>query len=351
MSIPEIQQAWRVTGRGVPSKVLRLDKNTPVPKPAKGEVLVKVQAAALNPVGYKIMKTTPGFLVKRPYIPESDLAGVVVDANGTTLKEGEHVFGWIPVEVPNTKARPGTLAQYTRVPADNLIPVPPGLTTVQAAGITLAAVTAYQALFDTGGLQPEQSVFVNGGSTAVGAFAIQLAKAVGCRVAASASAKNEAYVRGLGADEFFDYTKAPLHETLAANPPTPKYHVFLEAVGLIDPALFAHSEAYLAPGGTFISVGPQPHGFDVAAIARLAWKVWLQPGFLGGARRSWRLMQAKQKRADLEQIAKYLAEGKVKPLVDSVYAFEDALQAYERLMTGRATGKVVIKVDPEVADS
>lgn len=104
-------------------------------------------------------------------------------------------------EVPNTKARPGTLAQYTRVPADNLIPVPPGLTTVQAAGITLAAVTAYQALFDTGGLQPEQSVFVNGGSTAVGAFAIQLAKAVGCRVAASASAKNEAYVRGLGADE------------------------------------------------------------------------------------------------------------------------------------------------------
>ena len=205
------------------------------------------------------------------------------------------------------KTRAGTLAQYARVPADHLVSVPPGLSPVQASGITLAAMTAYQALFDAAGLQPEQSVFVNGGSTAVGAFAIQLPKAAGCRVAASASAKNEAYVRSLGADDvsppslcplclaanicaaqFFDYTKAPLHETIAANPPTPKYHVFLEAVGLIDTALFAHSEAYLAPGGTFVSVGPQPNGFDVAALVKLAWKVWLQPGFLGGTRRSWK---------------------------------------------------------------
>ena len=79
-----------------------------------------------------------------------------------------------------------------------------------------------------------------------------------------------------------------MHETLAANPPTPKYHVILEAVGLVDPALFSHSEAYLAPGGTFVSVGPQPNGFDVVALAKLAWKVWVQPGFLGGARRSFK---------------------------------------------------------------
>lgn len=105
--------------------------------------------------------------------------------------------------VPATviKTRTGALAQYARVPADHLVPIPPGLSPVQAAGVTLAGMTAYQALFDVAGLQPEQSVFVNGGSTAVGAFAIQLAKAVGCKVAASASAKNEAYVRGLGADE------------------------------------------------------------------------------------------------------------------------------------------------------
>ena len=98
MSIPATQRAWRVTGKGAPSKVLRLDTDVSVQKKlAKGEVLVRVQAAALNPVGYKIMKHAPGFVIKRPYIPESDLAGVVVDANGTELKGGEQVFGWIPV--------------------------------------------------------------------------------------------------------------------------------------------------------------------------------------------------------------------------------------------------------------
>ncbi|TFY53735.1 hypothetical protein EVJ58_g9286 [Rhodofomes roseus] len=368
MSIPETQHAWRVVGKGEPSKVLRLDKDVPVPKKLdKGEVLVKVQAAALNPVAYKLMKTAPNFIAKRPYVPEHDVAGIIVDANGTGFKEGDQVFGWSPVAIP-FKAGTGVLAQYARIKAEELVPLPANVTPVQASGVTLVAMTAYRALFDLGGLQPEQSVFINGGSTAVGAFAIQLAKAVGCKVTASASAKNEEYVRSLGADEFVDYTKAPLHQTLASNPPTPKFHVFLEAVGLLDTSLYAHSEAYLAPGGTFISVGPQPKGFDVVGLAILAWKVYLQPRFLGGTKRSWkyvrsismsiafmlmsnaRIVQARAKRADQEQIATYLAEGKIKPLVDSVYSFEDALKAYERLMTSRATGKVVIKVDPDVAE-
>ena len=107
------------------------------------------------------------------------------------------------------KTRAGVLAQYARVPAENVVPIPPELTPVQASGISLAGITAYQALFDTAGLQPEQSVFVNGGSTAVGAFAIQFAKAIGCKVAASASAKNEAFVRGLGADEVRSLPSSP----------------------------------------------------------------------------------------------------------------------------------------------
>ncbi|KZT69073.1 NAD(P)-binding protein [Daedalea quercina L-15889] len=349
MSIPEIQQAWRVVGRGDPSKVLRFDRDVPVPKkPVKGEVLIKVHAVALNPVGYKIMRVAPSFVIKRPYISESDLAGTVVDANGTSFKEGDRVYGWIPVPTI-IKTRMGALAQYTRVPANNLVPIPENTSPVQAAGITLASMTAYQALFDVGGLQPEQSVFINGGSSAVGAFAIQLAKAAGCTVTASASGKNEEYVRSLGADKFVDYTKAPLHETLANQPPTPKYHVFLEAVGLIDTSLYTNSEAYLAPGGTFVSLGPQPKGFDIAAIVKVAWKVFLQPRFLGGTNRSWKLVQVRHKREDLEQIARYVAEGKVKPIVDSVYSFEDTLKAYDRLLTSRATGKVVIKVDPDVS--
>ena len=111
-----------------------------------------------------------------------------------------------------------------------------------------------------------------------------VAKAAGAaRVGASASAKNEAYVRGLGADDFFDYTKAPLHEQLKAAEPAHQYDVFLEAVGTMDPTLFVESAPYLAPKGMFISVGPQGGG-----LGRFLWKVFLQPGFLDGTKRTWK---------------------------------------------------------------
>ena len=84
--------------------------------------------------------------------------------------------------------------------------------------------------------------------------------------------------------QFFDYTTGPLHETLKARAPSPKYHLFLEAVGIFDPALFVHSGPYLAPGAKFLSVGPQPTSFNPFSILGLAWNAWLRPGFLGGAR-------------------------------------------------------------------
>ena len=171
----------------------------------------------------------------------------------------------------------------------NAVLRPKNVTPTQAAGFPIAGLTAHQALLELGHLQPGQSVFVNGGSTAVGSFAIMIAKALGASVvAASASAKNEAYVRGLGADVFFDYTKAPLHEQLKAaaveaGEGGKKYDVFLEAVGIMDPTLFVESAAYLEPKGTFLSVGPQGSGF-----LHFLWKVILQPGFLGGTKRQWK---------------------------------------------------------------
>ena len=103
--------------------------------------------------------------------------------------------------VDSVRTRKGALTEYLAVHTSNLALCPQNVTLTQAAGITLAGLTAYQALFDLGGLQAGQRVFVNGGSTSVGAFAIQMAKAQGCTVGASASAKNELYVRSLGADE------------------------------------------------------------------------------------------------------------------------------------------------------
>ena len=163
------------------------------------------------------MKMLPNLFAKRPHIAEHDFSGVIVNSNGTKFSNGDDVYGWIPVgefihsrelkfnnTVPSelqSETRQGALAEYIRVPTDYFGLRPSNITPVQAAGITLAALTSYQALIHVGKLESEQTVFINGGSTAVGAFAIQIAKAKGVRVVATASGKNEAFVRKMGADE------------------------------------------------------------------------------------------------------------------------------------------------------
>lgn len=191
----------------------------------------------------------PNFIAKRPLPAEYDLAGVIEDPNGSSFNKGDEVFGIIPVRKSpwhhppqakliinvlshlalSWKTREGALQQYAKVPAKNLVIRPNNITPTEASGIALAGETAWQSLFNVGKLEAGQTVFINGGSSSVGAFAIQIAKANGAKVVASASGKNEEYVRRLGADEFVDYTKEPLHEYLEKNPPSTKYHLFLDA--------------------------------------------------------------------------------------------------------------------------
>lgn len=212
--LPPTQQAWRIVRRGTPAHALVLE-DIPIPnKIPAGEVLVKIQAAALNPVyvlllpsslssnhgpsWFKLMKWLPNSFIKR--ISESDLAGEVVDPNGSEFQIGDQVFGFIDVGHA-FKTRQGSMTSYAFVPANNLVHRPSNISPVEAAGLTLAGLTAYQGIFDFSQLEPGQTIFINGGSTAVGAFAIQFAKVKGCRVVASASGKNEKFVRDLGADE------------------------------------------------------------------------------------------------------------------------------------------------------
>ncbi len=165
------------------------------------------------------MRQLPNFLATRPHVAEHDIAGIVVDANGTYLNKGDEIFGCIlggtcvllsSLALPNNavmrgvghqrKTRQGALAQYVTIPAEHVVIRPPNITPTQAAGVALVALTAHQALFEIAKLESGQSLFVNGGSTAVGASAIQLAKAIGCKVTATASGKNEEFVKSLGAD-------------------------------------------------------------------------------------------------------------------------------------------------------
>ncbi|CAL1704180.1 unnamed protein product [Somion occarium] len=328
-SVPQTQKAWLAIRRGEPSYALRLDNNVPVSsKLENGEVLVKVQAAALNPVDHKKLKLLPTVFSGRPHVISHDFAGIVLASSDSKIKQGDEVFGTI---LPNFQNRThqGALSQFARAPTKTVALRPMNITPTQAAGLAVVCLTAYNALFDVAKLEPGQSLFVSGGITA------------------TASGKNEELVKSLGTDVFIDYTKGPVHETLEHNAPTPKFHVILEAAGILALPLWTHSEAYLTPGGTFVSVGPQPDGAgEIPILIRYIWEAFIRPTWLGGVKRKWRLCHPQEKQEQLEHIAKLISEGKFKSVVDSVYDFDDALKAFEHVMTKRARGKVIVKVDP-----
>ncbi|EKM55674.1 uncharacterized protein PHACADRAFT_195715 [Phanerochaete carnosa HHB-10118-sp] len=344
------QKAWVVVRRGKPRVALVLDENAAVPSDlAEGEVLIKVQAAALNPVGYKLMGILPNFIAKRPHVAEHDFTGIIADANGTDLATGQAVWGFVPVGLKIGTGQ-GSLVQYTRVPTSHIVLRSPSLKPSEAAGLGLVGLTACEALVHIGKLEEGQSLFINGGSTAVGIVAIQLAKAIGAKVTVTGSSKREEFLRSLGVDAFVDYTKAPVYEQLERDPPTPKFHLIFDAVGDANVPLYTQSPAYLQPNGLYLAVAPWPTS-TLGSIMNFAWLTWEvnRPLWLGGTPRQWRKLPVMTvKKEKLEELARYVDEGKVKPIVDSVFKFEDALAAYDRIMSQRALGKVVVKVDPEV---
>ncbi|KAJ2925209.1 hypothetical protein H1R20_g11890, partial [Candolleomyces eurysporus] len=353
--VPDTQKAWVSVRRGPPRRSLELKEDWPVLKtPQANEVLVKIKAAGLNPVGHKFMKLLPNWIAKRPHVAEFDFSGTVADAHESKdFSVGDEVYGWIwPLELQKS-TKQGALSEYIRIPESHIVKRPSNITPIEAAGISLAGLTALQAL-DAVKLEEGQTIFINGGSTAVGSFAIQLAKLRGAKVVVTASGKNEEYVRKLGADEFIDYTKVgPLHTFLGhTQPPATKYNVVFEAVGLFDPSLYSHSSKYLAPNGLYISVGPQPwnQGFHLNLVPqglRLIGALGL-PSFVTGIKSKFLMVAVHNSVEDNKRLQTYLSEGKVKPLVDSVFKFDDALSAYDRIVTSRATGKVIVQVDPSL---
>ncbi|KAF7307544.1 PKS-ER domain-containing protein [Mycena indigotica] len=336
--------AWLAVRKGEPAEAVQLKSDLPVPTTIpKNHVLVKVLATALNPVGYKLLRSMPNFVMGRPHPMEQDFAGVVADANGTDFKVGDRVFGASP------SPKNGTLAEYTIIPADVLATIPPNISAVDASGLATVMLTAVQALKDLK-LEKGQTVFINGGSSAVGWSAIQLAKAKGYRVVATASGKNKELLLGLGVDEFIDYTESPLAERLKSTPPSPQFNGILDAVGLTDPALYLNCAKYLAPGGRYLTAGTLPHsGAEWAGLIRQVLEGLLRPSWLGGVPRKFGAVAVKFKKQDLDDIRQLVADGSVKPIVDSVYTFDrdGVMRAYERLMTKRAVGKVVVKVADE----
>lgn len=219
-SLPSAQTVWRIVRKGDPVKALVKEEEATVPKEVpRGYVLVKIQAASLNPVyvqaqprlvsyqsetnvfgrGFKAMRLIPNSFFKR--VAEHDFAGEVVDPNGNSrFKVGDQVFGAILLR-ESLKTGQGALAQYAYAPANSITHRPESISPNEASGIPIVAMTAYAALYQIGKLEADQRIFINGGTTSVGMYAVQFAKALGCKVYASASGKNEEFLRNLGVDE------------------------------------------------------------------------------------------------------------------------------------------------------
>ncbi len=308
--------------------VLQL-KEVAKPTPKENEVLIKVQAAGTNPLDWHkmrgepiVVRLTDGLLKPKDSRLGADVAGMVeaVGSAVTSFQIGDAVFGERGV---------GGFAEYVCVPEKVLAHKPDNLSFAEAAAVPVAALTALQALRDSGQVQAGQAVLVNGASGGVGTFMVQLAKHFGAEVTAVSSTRNIELVQTLGADHVIDYTK----EQIVGN--GRQYNIVLDNVGNLKASQFRR---LLKPQGIGVLVGFTSLSRMLGNIVAGRWSA-----FRGGPTIS--PMLAHPNKEDMELLHELLAEGVLKPIIDRTYTLAETAVAIRYLETGRARGKVVVTVD------
>ncbi|HEU5155777.1 MAG TPA: NAD(P)-dependent alcohol dehydrogenase [Streptosporangiaceae bacterium] len=306
------------------------------PEPGAGEVLVRVRATSVQPADWHLMRGEPYFArllpgplgLRRPKISilGADVAGRVeaVGANVTGFRPGDEVFGLLGG---------GGFAEYVCVGADLLAPKPKNLSFEQAAAMPLAGITALYGLRGTGRLQSGQKVLINGASGGVGTFAVQIAKASGAHVTAVCGSRNVDLVRSIGADEVIDYTARDFTRR------EERYDLLLDVAGSRSGWV---CRRVLTRKGTFVAVGGRPGR-------------WLQPaGHIFAALASSPFVSQRMVFADvygradrkesLTTLTELVEAGKIAPVIDRTYPFEDIPAALAYQEQGHAPGKVVVTV-------
>lgn len=331
-------KAWQYdTTKGGLEKNLYIRSTAPVPQTRADSHLVRVLATSLNPVDYKLSEV--GLLsrlaIRKPACPGLDIAGwLVKPASGSTMKAGQLVAGAAPA---TSLMAGGGLAQYAQVSAACCVPVPEGITAVPAASIPIAGLTAWQTILPF--VEPGARLFIVGGSGGVGTLGVQIAKLHGCHVTCSCSTTNVALCRSLGADEVIDYRKEVVIDSLRriAKDQKPFDHV-VDLVGS-DYELYWRCHEYTQPGAKYVSVAAPPTwDFALFMIAVTFW-----PSFLGGGKRHLVSIFGRQDNEQLARLYDWIAEKKLKPVIDETFAFEQAVAAFQKLKTGRARGKIVVE--------
>lgn len=317
------------------------------PEPEIGDraVLVRVEAAGVNPLDVKIMAGEFRQILpyRPPFVLGHDLAGVVERVGPAVrgFQLGDQVYA------RPDKDRIGTFADLIAVDERDLARKPAGLTMAQAASLPLVALTAWQALVEKADVRPGQKVLVHAGSGGVGTIAIQLAHYLGAHVATTTSTPNVGWVRELGADQVIDYRKADFETELSG------FDVVLDSLG---PENLAKSLRVLRPGGLAISIaGPPDPDFATQlgkpllrpVMALLSRKVRRAAHRLG-VRYSFLFMRADG--AQLQEVTSLVEAGVIRPVVDRVFDFADTAAALDHVASGRVKGKVVVSMTPAQPD-
>ena len=300
-------------------EVLKFEE-VPRPEPKEDEALVRVIASAVNPADPLTLsgKYAREFGTHLPLIPGYDIAGVVekTGAKMTNLKAGDAVYGYPTFG--------GGWAEYVTVKQWEVAAKPKALNFAEAAAVPMGALTARQALVDTAQLHPGQTILVHGGSGGVGSFAVQIAKARGARVIATASTANQDLLKQLGADVAIDYTKTRFED--AAK----------DVDAVLDPVgkeTLARSYGAVKKGGIVMSLVARPDPVELE-----------KRGIRGAA------ISVHPDAEDLAEIARLIDAGKIKPVVTEVLPLSEAIAAQRQAETHHTRGKLVLRIADEPKD-
>ncbi len=311
MTTKATMKAVRMRALGGPDVLAYED--VPRPEPTANELLVRVHAAGVNPVDWKIREGHFG-TVPLPALVGIDFSGAVelVGPEVTAFRMGDPVFGSVTDEG-------GSYAEYAITTTPRIARKPASLDDIKAAALPVASMTAWQALFDTGNLQAGQKVLIHAAAGGVGSFAVQFAKWKGAYVIGTASAEKSEFVRELGANEVIDYHSTKFEDRVRDA------DVVFDTIGKETQE---RSWRVLKKGGILVSVVQPPKPETAAAH---------------GVRGVF--MQSDSTRGDqLARIADLVVSGRVKVHVETVLPLEEARQAQESSQRGHARGKIVLRV-------
>ena len=299
---------------GGPDKLVYED--APCPHPGEGEVLVKVHAAAINPVDWKIREGHMEAMLHHtlPLILGWDVSGVVesLGTNILTLKVGDEVFSRPDI------ARDGAYAEFIVIRESEVAMKPRSVDHIHAAALPLAGLTAWQTLFDAAGLSAGQRVLIHAAAGGVGSLAVQLAKWKGACVIGTASEENHDFLRKLGLDQVVDYARERFEDVVEP------VDVVLDTMGGEIQEL---SWKVLKPGGILVSIVSPPSAEKAA-----------KGGFRGA------FVFTKPNAAQLAEIAKLVDAEKLKAIVETILPLSDATRGQEVSERGHTRGKIVLRV-------